>query len=146
MSLQTDLIFIRALRERKAIMTATGGRIYGTAIPLPDADADKVAVPYVVVMFDGLANDPETKDEGFEGEEDTVTVRVLFTGRTNEEIHALSEAIRGAVRNFFEGVAEDDAEYGLVPESYVMKADRIEYDPQKPCYFQSLVYECVTKR
>ena len=65
MSLQTDLIFIRAIRDSQMITNAVGGRIYGTAIPMPDADADKVAVPYVIVTFDGLVNDQETKEDGF---------------------------------------------------------------------------------
>ena len=146
MSLQTDLIFIRALRESKGIMKALGGRVYGTAIPLPDADADKVPVPYAVVSFDGLVNDTETKDEGFEGEDDTVTVGILVTAPSNEGIHTLSEAIRTAVRSFFEGMAPTDAGYSLVPESYVLKAGRIEYDPLKPCYYQALTYECTSKR
>lgn len=146
MSLQTDLIFIRALRETPSVMKALDGRIYGTAIPLPDADADKVAIPYAVVMFDGLTNDLETKDEGLEGDEDTVTVGILLTAPTNEGIHTLSEAIRNAVRCFFEGVDSEDTEYDLVPESYQLKAGRIEYDPLKPCYYQELSYECTTKR
>ena len=144
MSLQTDLIFVRALRESRTISKAVGGRIYGTAIPLPDAD--KVPVPYVIVTFDGLKNDPETKDDGLEGYEDTVTVGVLLTGRTNEDVHTLGEAIRKTVREFLEGVAEEDAEYGLVPESYLFTASQIAYDPLKPCYYQSLSYECTTKR
>ena len=144
--MQTDLIFIRALRESKNIMRALDGRIYGTAIPLPDADADKLAVPYAVVTCDGLTNDLETKDEGFEGESDTVTVGLTLTAGTNEGIHTLVEAVRSCIRHFFEGMAETDAEYGLVPESYVLKAGRIEYDPLKPCYFQRLSYECTTKR
>lgn len=146
MSLQTDKIFIRALNSSPAILKAVGGRIYGTAIPLPDADADKVPVPYVIVMFDGMKNDLESKDEGYEGEEDTVTVSILLTAPTNAGIHTLGEAIRTAVRTFFEGIASDDAEYALVPESYTLTASRIEYDSQKPCYYQELTYECTTKR
>ena len=146
MSLQTDLIFVRALSESPSLVKCLDGKIYGTAIPLPDADADKVAAPYAIVTFDGLANDVEAKDDSFEGDEDTVTVGVLFTAKTNEGIHTLGEAIRSTVRNFFEGVAEDDAEYSLVPESYVMKASPIEYDPVKPCYYQKLTYSCTTKR
>lgn len=146
MSLQTDKIFIRALNSSPAILKAVDGRIYGTAIPLPDADADKVPAPYVIVMFDGMKNDLESKDEGYEGDEDTVTVSILLTASTNESIHTLSGAIREAVRSFFEGMASDDAEYALLPESYTLTASRIAYDSQKPCYYQELTYECTTKR
>lgn len=146
MSLQTDLIFIRAIRDSQMITNAVGGRIYGTAIPMPDADADKVAVPYVIVTFDGLVNDQETKEEGYEGEEDTVTVGILLTAETNAALHALSEAVRNRVRTFFEGIKENDPERGLIPESYQLRAGRIEYDPIKPCYYQELSYECTTKR
>ena len=42
MGLATDSIFIAALSASEDIMEAVGGRIYGTAIPLPDEDAENV--------------------------------------------------------------------------------------------------------
>ena len=53
MGLSTDSIFITALRASQELTQAVGGRIYGTAIPLPDEDADNVPPPYLIVTFDG---------------------------------------------------------------------------------------------
>ncbi|MBR7125988.1 MAG: hypothetical protein IKC86_05225, partial [Prevotella sp.] len=70
-SLATDSIFIAAIRSDADIMQEIGGRIYSTAIPLPDEDADNVPVPYIIVTFDGLTNDQTTKDS-LEANTDTV--------------------------------------------------------------------------
>ena len=65
MSLATDSIFIAAIQSNTELMEALGyeapeeeyegrpGRLYGTAIPLPDEDADNTPVPYIIVTFDG---------------------------------------------------------------------------------------------
>ena len=69
MSLATDSIFITALQSNTDLLEALGyveatetsegapARLYCTAIPLPDEDANNVPVPYIIVTFDGLTND-----------------------------------------------------------------------------------------
>ena len=54
MGLLTDKIFFEALKADTTFMQAIGNRLYGTAIPMPDENADKVPVPYAIVTFDGL--------------------------------------------------------------------------------------------
>ena len=73
MSLATDSIFITALQSNSELLEALGydpetgepARLYCTAIPLPDEDADNVQVPYAIVTFDGLTNDQGTKDDRY---------------------------------------------------------------------------------
>ena len=74
MSLATDSIFIAAIQSNPALVERIGGRLYGTAIPLPDEDADNVPVPYVIVTFDGLNNDADTKDCSYESDYDRVNI------------------------------------------------------------------------
>ena len=72
MGLSTDSIFIAALSASDDIMEAVGGRIYDTAIPLPDEEAENTPVPYIIVTFDSLQNDQTTKDDRYESEYDKV--------------------------------------------------------------------------
>ncbi|MBQ5756867.1 MAG: hypothetical protein IIV88_06385 [Erysipelotrichaceae bacterium] len=66
MSLQTDIIFVKALRANADLMKQlAAGDVYNTAIALPDEDLDNAPLPYVIVSFDGLTNDVETKDDPF---------------------------------------------------------------------------------
>ena len=65
MSLATDSIFIAAISDSSKIMDEIGGRLYSTAIPLPDEETDNVDVPYIIVTFDGLTNDQTKKDDPF---------------------------------------------------------------------------------
>jgi hypothetical protein len=74
MSLATDSIFVTALQSNSELLEKLTEyiydddniqydetpRLYGTAIGLPDDDADNVSVPYVIVTFDGLTNDQGT--------------------------------------------------------------------------------------
>ena len=42
MSLLTDKIFVEALKANTDFMQAIGNRLYGTAIPVPDLEAENV--------------------------------------------------------------------------------------------------------
>ena len=64
MSLLTDIIFVKALRADENLMAQLpAGDVYNTAIALPDEDLDNAPLPYIIVSFDGLTNDVETKDD-----------------------------------------------------------------------------------
>lgn len=135
MSLATDSIFVEALNSNSELVEAVGGRIYGTAIPLPDEEMDNAPVPYLVVTFDGLNNGAESKDEAYEGEQDTVTIGVAVTAPTLEALHNLTQAVRGTIAAYFQ---EGDTEV----EDYQFSANAIQYDALKPCYWQQLVWVC----
>lgn len=135
MSLATDSIFIEALKADTALMTAIGSRLYGTAIPLPDEDLDNVPAPYVIVTFDGLSNQTGTKDDLYEGTEDMVNIGVEVTGRTLDELHAMTENVRSTILSYMRGNDTTVMEYTFT-------ADAIQFDSMKPCYWQVLHYQC----
>lgn len=118
MSLQTDRIFFAAIAADSDIVAAVGNRIYSTAIPLPDEDADNVPAPYIIVSFDGMTNLEGTKDCSYEGREDNVKVGVMIVATTRDALADLSEKVRTAIPAFFtsyeaptnEPVAEETAE------------------------------------
>ena len=147
MSLATDSIFIAAIQSNTELMEALGyeapeeeyegrpGRLYGTAIPLPDEDVDNTPVPYVIVTFDGLNNQNKTKDDVYESSYDTVNIGVEVTGETIKDLHELTQAVRNTILSYFR-------EHKTAVIDYTFSADAIQYDSLKPCYWQTLRYQC----
>lgn len=137
MSLATDSIFVKAIQSDASLMQKIGGRLYGTAIGLPDEEADNVPVPYIIVTFDGLTNDQGTKDDRYESRYDKVEIGVEVTARTLDELHNLTETVRDTILSYLRSrtTAVDD---------YLFTAEGIQYDSMKPCYWQVLRYQCDT--
>ena len=135
MSLATDSIFVDALKSNAALVERVGGRIYGTAIPLPDEDADNVPVPYLIVTFDGMNNDAGTKDNMYESNYDRVNIGVEVVGETLAKLHEVAQAVRDTIWNYF-------VNNRTAVEDYTFTADAIQYDSMKPCYWQVLRYQC----
>lgn len=143
MSLATDSIFITALQSNGDLMEALGydaqtgepARLYCTAIPLPDEDAENVPVPYVIVTFDGLTNDQCTKDDRYESEYDTVNIGVEVTARNINELHDLTQTVRDTILSY---LRENDTAI----MDYNFAAQQIQFDSLKPCYWQMLTYQC----
>lgn len=145
MSLQTDKIFYKALTSCEEIRHAVDGRIYNTAIPLPDEDLDNVPPPYIIVTFDGMSNDASTKDD-YEGYSDTVQIGVEIVAEKRGQLAELAELARTTIREFFQNATDEDEDedFGLVPLDYSFSASGVSYDSLKPCYWQALTYSCDT--
>ncbi len=143
MSLATDSIFITALQSNSDLLEELGydaqtgepARLYCTAIPLPDEDAENVPVPYVIVTFDGLNNDQGTKDDRYESEYDTVNIGVEVTARNINELHELTQTVRDTILSY---LRENDTAI----MDYNFAAQQIQFDSLKPCYWQVLTYQC----
>ena len=145
MSLITDKVFYNALRSNAELMATVSGRIESTSIPVPDEEFGNVPVPYVIITFDGLQNDGFTKDNSFEGDTDKVQVGIEVAANTRDELGDIMQAIRETVVAYFEdieGHALDDYDY--VPVNYTFTASPVGYDSMKPCYYQTLTYNCDT--
>jgi hypothetical protein len=135
MSLATDSIFIAAVQSNSELVELVGSRIYGTAIPLPDEDLDNVPVPYIIVTFDGLNNDAGTKDDLYESQYDKVNIGIEVTGETLKGLHDLTQLVRDTILSYFR------ANHTAI-EDYTFTADAIQFDSLKPCYWQTLRYQC----
>ena len=125
MSLATDSIFIAAIQSNPALVERIGGRLYGTAIPLPDEDADNVPVPYVIVTFDGLNNQNQTKDDMYEGCYDTVNIGVEVTAKTLDDLLTLTQMVRDTILSYLR-----TNETAIM--DYQFAAQQIQYDSLKP--------------
>ena len=144
MSLITDKVFYNALRSNAALMEQVGGRIESTSIPVPDDQLDNEPVPYVIISFDGLQNEGFTKDNSYEGDTDKVQVSIDVTAQTRDELGDLMQTIRQTVIDYFEGIQKTDDDWPLIPNNYTFTASPVAYDSMKPCYYQTLTYNCDT--
>lgn len=146
MSLQTDIIFVRALRGNMELLAKLpAGDVYNTAIGLPEEDAENAPLPFIIVSFDGLTNDQTTKD-GYESDYDTVNIGVEVAAATRDQLFDLTQSVRDTVLSFFESLQSDptDDDFSLVPLDYQLSATGVRYDDQKPCYWQIINYQCDT--
>ena len=145
MSLITDIIFVRALRSNSELMAALpAGDVYNTTIAEPDEEVLNAPVPYIIVSYDGMQNDSQTKDNSYEGDTDNVQIGIEIAAKTRKQLGELATQIRETVSDFFENLADDDPDFDLVPLNYNLTAQGVSYDPDKPCYWQILNYQCDT--
>lgn len=137
--LDTDSFLVSAIKADSRLNDAIDGNIFSTAVPVPDEDLDNVPLPYVIVTYDGMTQDTDTKDQsGFESDSDINTCRVEVVAESRESLAELISDARRAIRKFFED------EDGLSVEDYTISAGPVDYDPQKPCYYQDLTYHITT--
>ena len=146
MSLQIDIIFVKALRENADLMKQLpAGDVYNTSIALPDEDLNNAPLPYIIVSFDGLTNDVETKDDPYEGDSDNVTISIEIAAKTRPELGQLAEDVRRQVHQYFVDADPTDEDADMIPLDYQFSAQQVNYDQMKPCYWQVLTYQCDTK-
>ena len=139
MSLLTDKFFFNALTASDTITAAVGDRIFNPARTTVDEDEDKI--PYIIVSFDGLTNNLMTKDEGVEGSEDRVTIGILCVSGDCDSLGTLTEAVRSQCIAYWEANTDEHT-----PTGWQFTAGEVNYDPDKPCCYQRLVYQCETSK
>lgn len=140
MSLQTDSAFITALSSNSDLMATVGKRLYDTYVTVPDNAINK-SVPYLLVTFDGGSNASDSKDAWQnEGTEDNVTVTLEVTAKTREQLATIAQQARTVIRDYFADNSSDEE----VPLQYDLQIGSVQHDDDVPCFWQQLVYQCVT--
>ena len=143
MSLITDKVFYNALRSNAELVAAVDGRIESTSIPVPDEEFLDTPVPYIIITFDGLQNEGQTKDS-YEGDTDRVQVSIEVAADTRDDLGSLMQMVRDTVLSYFENTSEEADDFSLVPLDYTLTAGAVGYDSMKPCYYQTMAYNCDT--
>lgn len=165
-AIQSDSTLAAKLGAKAATATteAVKPRLFTTAIPrayYPNVDAfvepvDNCPLPYVIVTFDGLQNDGFTKDDDYEGSTDKVQVSIEIAAESRDDLATLAEEVRQTVKTFMvnytppapapNGSATEQEEdlTPLIPVDWDFTASAVQYDMNKPCYWQALIYACDT--
>ena len=138
---QVDEIIYDAIRADEELMTAISGHVVSTCFEVSPTDADNTPLPYIIVTDDGFQNQVESKDDGWEGTEDRVSVGVEVAAESPQDVKRLIKMVRQAVASYI-GQMYDDGED--IPELDSLSSDGLAWDWTKPCYYQRLTYQCIT--
>ena len=131
-----DIAIVQALRS-ETVETLVEHRIFNTMRPEDDEKEDKI--PYIVVTYEGMTNDNETKDS-IEGNEDVERVNVLIVAQDRVQLANIVNAARTAIREYLGGDAF--AKYSIA--DYSVSASAVLGDWTVPCTYQSLNYTIYT--
>ena len=138
---QVDEIIYDAIRADEELMTAISGHVVSTCFEVSPTDADNTPLPYIIVTDDGFQNQVESKDDGWEGTEDRVSVGVEVAAESPQDVKSLIKMVRQSVASYIEQMYDDGEE---TPELDSLSSDGLAWDWTKPCYYQRLTYQCIT--
>ena len=117
-----DEILYNALRSDAVLMEDVGGRIVSTCFEVGPDEVDNTPLPCIIVMDDGLQNNPDTKDCEWEAYEDRVTASVEVDAESPKAVYNEGE---------------------VIPELESIVSNGIAWDWMKPCYHSTLTYNCI---
>ena len=137
-----DEIIYDAICADAALMEAIGSRVVSTCFEVPPAEADNTHLPNIIVTDDGFQNQTGTKDCVWESGEDRVQVTVDVAADSPKEVKQIVRKVRKAVETYI-GTLYTQGED--IPELENLSSDGIAWDWMKPCYYQRLTYQCITK-
>ena len=135
-----DEILFNALRSDAVLMEDVGGRIVSTCFEVGPEDVDNTPLPCIIVMDDGLQNNPDTKDFEWEAYEDRVTASVEVDAESPKAVKALIRKVRHAIADYIQTLYNEGEE---IPELESIVSNGIAWDWMKPCYHSTLTYNCI---
>ena len=135
-----DEILFNALRSDAVLMEDVGGRIVSTCFEVGPDEVDNTPLPCIIVMDDGLQNNPDTKDCEWEAYEDRVTASVEVDAKSPKAVKALIRKVRHAIADYIQTMYNEGE---VIPELESIVSNGIAWDWMKPCYHSTLTYNCI---
>lgn len=133
--MELDEIIFNALTADQVLATETGGRIKSTCIEVPPTDDDNTPIPFIVIYESPSQNDTGTKDNVWESNVDIVNVGVEVSAKSPREVQRLRKRIRSAVESYMESMVSP-------PYLRSISWDGVQWDWTRPCYFDTIRYQC----
>ena len=138
--LNIDLFFHAAIESTQNLVKSLGGRIFNTARPDIDEEQDKI--PYAIVTYEGGSAADDSKDDDI-APLGSATVSILVVAADRQSLANLTQDIHEAVVSALEDEDfQDGYDWSFEIDSCIPSAGAVQYDPSKPCYFQTLTYQC----
>jgi len=136
---ELDEILYDALKADAELMEAVGNRIVSTCFEVSPEEKDNTPMPCIIVTDDGWQNVPGTKDNVWEGSEDTVTASVEVDAESPREVKRILKMVRHAITEYIAGMAAEGEE---IPYLDNVQSTGIGWDWMKPCYHATVTYTC----
>ena len=136
MAKELDEIIYEAITANQTLQTETGGRIHSTCIEVPPTEDDNTPLPYIIIAEEQLQNEQGTKDNVWEGNMDHVAVSVIISANSPADVKRLRRLVRQAIGQHVESLKAD------APYLTALTSDGIAWDWTKPCYYDTLHYQC----
>lgn len=137
-----DEIIYNALRANADLMQQVGGRIVSTCFEVGPDEVDNTPLPCIIVTDDGTTNQPDTKDCEWESGEDRVQASVEVDAESPKAVKQLCRLARRAIAAHIRSLADEGED---IPYLESLQASGVAWDWLKPCYHQTLTYNCITE-
>lgn len=134
-----DELIYDALRSDTTLMEVTGGRIISTCTEVAPYESDNTPLPYMIITYDGMQVQDQTKDDIYDGGTDVEEVSVEICTESRTALFPIIKRIRKVVRDYFLNTDGD------CPDDYTVRASGVNWDWEKPCYFQTLTFQTYTE-
>jgi hypothetical protein len=139
MAIELDELFFNALMADADLVLAVGGRIESTCFEVAPDDKDNTELPNIIIMDDGLTNQPTTKDMEWEADEDRVQASVDVAAKNPKQVKQLIRMVRKAIANYIKDMDDKGEEIPLLQS---LQTTGVEWDWMKPCYHSVMIYQC----
>lgn len=130
-----DDIFYEAIIADESLVAVVGERVTSTCVPIPPDQEDTTDLPYLIITDDPFTNDMATKDDEWESEVDKVQAGITINAESPAEVKRIRNMVRKAISEYVKAMAEPPTLIALTNEG-------VQWDWQKPCYFDILHYQC----
>ncbi|MCR5366543.1 MAG: hypothetical protein K6E67_10425 [Prevotella sp.] len=134
--MELDEIIYNAIIADATLLEDTGGSVKSTCIEVPPTEDDNTELPYIIVAEEASQNDQGTKDSTWESRNDIVNVSVIISSFTPNEVRRLRRLVRKAVTSYVKALPDQ------CPRLQALSWDGIAWDWMKPCYYDTLHYQC----
>lgn len=134
--MELDEIFYTALSADETIVQLTEGRIESTCFEEPPANTGNTPVPNIVIEESIGQNELGTKDTIWESNTDVPSVDITINALSKNEVQQLRRLVRKAISSYIESMTSS------FPLLRSLSWAGVQYDWTKPCYFDTLHYQC----
>ena len=134
--MELDEIIYAALSADETIVQLTEGRIESTCFEEPPANTGNTSVPNIVIEESTGQNELGTKDTIWESNTDVPSVDITINALSKNEVQQLRRLVRKAISSYIESMTSS------FPLLRSLSWAGVQYDWTKPCYFDTLHYQC----
>lgn len=136
---ELDEILYNALCADADLMAAVGGRVESTCFEVSPDEQDNTPLPCIIVTDDGITNNPGTKDNEWESDEDHVQASIEVDAESPKAVKQLLRMVRRAVANHIHTLADSGED---IPHLQSVQTSGVAWDWMKPCYHETISYQC----